>query len=148
MWSERKSRYAGFEGWPHNNGRHVTEVDVLPLPEIIFPSRRSPHVCTSGLLPFLEAFTVTILEVRGNKIRLGIETPKEIPVVRAEWIDTGRLTMIAVWFFDKLLVLELTVSLEVLFCVGWAVLGLPKAFFSHKTPKLTKIDSPGACLAW
>ena len=82
MGSERKSRYAGFEGWPHNNGRHVTEVDVLPLPEIIFPSRRSPHPCISGLLPFLEAFTVTILEVRGNKIRLGIETPKEIPVVQ------------------------------------------------------------------
>ena len=56
MWSERKSRYAGFEGWPHNNGRHVTEVDVLPLPEIIFPSRRSPHSCMSGLLHFLEAF--------------------------------------------------------------------------------------------
>ena len=49
----------------------------------------------SGLLPFLEAFTVTILEVRGNKIRLGIETPKEIPVVREELIDTGILTMIA-----------------------------------------------------
>ena len=54
--SERKSRYAGFEGWPHNNGRHVTEVDVPPLPEIIYPSKRSPHSCMSGLLCFLEDF--------------------------------------------------------------------------------------------
>jgi carbon storage regulator len=40
--------------------------------------------------------TITVLEVRGNKIRLGIEAPKEIPIVREELIDTGMLTMAAV----------------------------------------------------
>jgi carbon storage regulator len=35
-----------------------------------------------------ERITITILEVRGNKIRLGIEAPKEIPVMRAELIAT------------------------------------------------------------
>jgi carbon storage regulator len=28
--------------------------------------------------------TITILEVRGNRIRIGIEAPKEVPVVREE----------------------------------------------------------------
>jgi len=31
--------------------------------------------------------TVTILEVRGNTIRIGIEAPKEIPVVRSEIME-------------------------------------------------------------
>jgi carbon storage regulator len=43
-----------------------------------------------------ERITITILEIRGNKIRLGIEAPKEISIVREELIDTGMLTMIAV----------------------------------------------------
>ncbi len=30
--------------------------------------------------------TVTVLEIRGNQIRLGIEAPREIPVVREELI--------------------------------------------------------------
>ena len=30
--------------------------------------------------------TVTILEIRGNPIRLGIEAPKEIPIMREEII--------------------------------------------------------------
>jgi carbon storage regulator len=30
--------------------------------------------------------TVTILEIQGNRIRLGIEAPKEIPVMREELI--------------------------------------------------------------
>jgi carbon storage regulator len=33
-----------------------------------------------------ERITITVLEVRGNKIRLGIEAPKEIPIVREELI--------------------------------------------------------------
>jgi hypothetical protein len=44
----------------------------------------------------------TILEVRGNKIYLGIEAPKEITVKREELIDPGMLTMIAVRLLDKL----------------------------------------------
>jgi carbon storage regulator len=31
-----------------------------------------------------ENITVTILEVRGNQIRLGIEAPKEVPISREE----------------------------------------------------------------
>ena len=31
--------------------------------------------------------TLTVLEIRGNKIRLGIDAPKEIPVLRAELND-------------------------------------------------------------
>ena len=31
--------------------------------------------------------TVTILEIRGSQIRLGIGAPKEIPVMRQELID-------------------------------------------------------------
>ena len=30
--------------------------------------------------------TITVLEIRGNQIRLGIEAPKEIPVMREELI--------------------------------------------------------------
>lgn len=31
--------------------------------------------------------TITILRIRGNKVRIGIEAPKEIPVLRAELQD-------------------------------------------------------------
>jgi carbon storage regulator len=31
-----------------------------------------------------QRITITILEVRGNQIRIGIEAPKEVPVVRKE----------------------------------------------------------------
>jgi carbon storage regulator len=33
--------------------------------------------------------TITILEIRGNTVRLGIECPQEVPVVRQELCDTG-----------------------------------------------------------
>ena len=33
-----------------------------------------------------ERITITVLEIRGNHIRLGIEAPKEIAVVREELI--------------------------------------------------------------
>ena len=33
-----------------------------------------------------EDITVTVLEVQGNRIRLGIEAPKEIPVMREELV--------------------------------------------------------------
>lgn len=32
--------------------------------------------------------TVTILEVQGNRIRLGIEAPKEIPITREELLHS------------------------------------------------------------
>ena len=35
-----------------------------------------------------EDITVTILEVQGNRIRLGIEAPKEIPIKREELIGS------------------------------------------------------------
>ena len=31
-----------------------------------------------------ENITVTILEIRGNQIRIGIEAPKEVPISREE----------------------------------------------------------------
>jgi carbon storage regulator len=31
--------------------------------------------------------TITVTEVRGNKVRLGIEAPRDIPIVRAELND-------------------------------------------------------------
>ena len=33
---------------------------------------------------------VTVLEVRGNSARLGIEAPKEVPVMRSELLDRIR----------------------------------------------------------
>ena len=33
-----------------------------------------------------DRITVTVLEVQGNRIRLGIEAPKEIPVMREELV--------------------------------------------------------------
>jgi carbon storage regulator len=32
---------------------------------------------------------ITVLGVRGNQIRLGIEAPREMPVVREELVGTG-----------------------------------------------------------
>ena len=36
-----------------------------------------------------DRITVTVLEVQGNRIRLGIEAPKEIPVMREELIGSA-----------------------------------------------------------
>jgi carbon storage regulator len=33
-----------------------------------------------------DRITVTVLEVQGNRIRLGIEAPKEIPILREELV--------------------------------------------------------------
>jgi carbon storage regulator len=35
-----------------------------------------------------DQITVTVLEVQGNRIRLGIEAPKEIPVMREELVHS------------------------------------------------------------
>lgn len=37
-----------------------------------------------------DVVTVTVLEIRGDKIRLGIEAPKEVPVHRREVYDAIR----------------------------------------------------------
>jgi carbon storage regulator len=41
-----------------------------------------------------ERITITILEIRGNQIRLGIQAPKEIAVMREELIglDAAKVT--------------------------------------------------------
>jgi carbon storage regulator len=36
-----------------------------------------------------DQITVTVLEVQGNRIRLGIEAPKEIPVMREELVQSA-----------------------------------------------------------
>ena len=34
--------------------------------------------------------TVTVLEIQGNRVRLGIEAPNEVPVCRKELADSPR----------------------------------------------------------
>ena len=36
-----------------------------------------------------DQITVTVLEVQGNQIRLGIEAPKEIPIRREELVQSA-----------------------------------------------------------
>jgi carbon storage regulator len=38
--------------------------------------------------------TITVLEVRGDRIRLGIEAPREIPVLRKELVDADALASV------------------------------------------------------
>ncbi|MCC6124652.1 MAG: carbon storage regulator [Pirellulales bacterium] len=42
-----------------------------------------------------DRITITILEVRGDKIRLGIDAPKEIPVMREELLVKGSAAVTA-----------------------------------------------------
>lgn len=37
-----------------------------------------------------EGVTVTIVEIRGDKVRLGVEAPRDVPVHRQEVIDAIR----------------------------------------------------------
>ncbi len=39
--------------------------------------------------------TIVVVEIRGDKVRLGIEAPKEVPVHRREVYDAIRRDMIA-----------------------------------------------------
>jgi carbon storage regulator len=36
-----------------------------------------------------DRITVTVVEIRGNRVRLAIEAPKEIPVLRTELVDAA-----------------------------------------------------------
>lgn len=36
-----------------------------------------------------DRITVTVVEIRGNQIRLGIEAPKEVRVLRTELVDAA-----------------------------------------------------------
>lgn len=36
-----------------------------------------------------EQITITVIEIRGNQIRLGIEAPKEVPVQREELVQAA-----------------------------------------------------------
>jgi carbon storage regulator len=38
-----------------------------------------------------ERITVTVLEIRGGRIRLGVEAPKEVPVWREEVLATKEM---------------------------------------------------------
>lgn len=39
--------------------------------------------------------TITVVEVRGDKVRLGIEAPREIPVMRAELVKDADVAPVA-----------------------------------------------------
>ena len=39
--------------------------------------------------------TITVVEVRGDKVRLGIEAPREIPVMRAELVQDADVAPVA-----------------------------------------------------
>jgi carbon storage regulator len=47
-------------------------------------SRRSKESIVVG-----DRITVTVVEIRGNQVRLAIEAPKEIRVLRTELIDAA-----------------------------------------------------------
>ena len=42
-----------------------------------------------------QRITITILEVRGDKIRIGIDAPKEIPILREELFVKSAATVTA-----------------------------------------------------
>jgi carbon storage regulator len=46
--------------------------------------------------------TVKILEIQGNRIRLGIEAPKEVPVMREELIVLAAAKSTAAWCLNAL----------------------------------------------
>ncbi|MEE3367610.1 MAG: carbon storage regulator CsrA [Planctomycetota bacterium] len=43
-----------------------------------------------------ENIVITVVEVRGDKVRLGIEAPQEIPIHRSEVLDAIRIEQSAV----------------------------------------------------
>jgi carbon storage regulator len=42
-----------------------------------------------------DRITVTVVEIRGNQVRLAIEAPKEIRVLRTELVDTAVARVVA-----------------------------------------------------
>jgi len=50
---------------------------------LVLTRKRSQRVTIDGRI------TVTVLEIRGNRVRLGIEAPREVPVNRLELLRPG-----------------------------------------------------------
>jgi len=42
-----------------------------------------------------DRITVTVVEIRGNQVRLAIEAPKDIRVLRTELLDPGAAKIVA-----------------------------------------------------
>jgi carbon storage regulator len=53
-------------------------------------SRRSKESILVG-----DQITVTVVEIRGNRVRLAIEAPKEVRVLRTELIDAAAGKIVA-----------------------------------------------------
>ena len=53
-------------------------------------SRRSKESIVVG-----DRITVTVVEIRGNRVRLAIEAPKEVRVLRTELIDAAAGKIVA-----------------------------------------------------
>lgn len=50
---------------------------------LVLTRKEGQHIVIDGEI------VVTVLQVRGNQIRLGIEAPKDVPIRRSELEDSG-----------------------------------------------------------
>ena len=39
-----------------------------------------------------DGITITVVQVKGNAVRIGIDAPDEVPIVRAELLEFGGIT--------------------------------------------------------
>jgi carbon storage regulator len=73
-------------GWNKNawsaakNSRSVQEAAVM----LVFSRKKNEQIIIDGNI------VITVVEIRGDKVRLGIEAPKEVPVHRREIYDAIR----------------------------------------------------------
>ena len=71
-----------ISGW--RNGGLIQSVRGMPFDRI---RRRHSGIISIGLpgsLDWYDEITVVVVEIRGDKVRLGVEAPKEVPVHRQE----------------------------------------------------------------
>ena len=51
---------------------------------LVLRRRKSESILIDGRI------TVTLLEINGNRVQIGIEAPREIPIVRTELLEPER----------------------------------------------------------